>query len=219
MTSTKKASFFIGIFFAGLTAESTTWGWYFWIGCILAAITGVTAYLTIPSDIQEKRTSSNKVRIGLAWCSPYRHWVSSSSHSPSSIHPTHPINGRPRIPTYCSSSDRSCLLASAYVETRVVSQPLLPAFLFCAFCMLVSYYCTLFHLWLPRHLPPLRNILHGKISWVLHPFRVVAWYVPMALGGVPNIHIRGGLVLHLLPGTNPHNHHSPADWSVGVWGL
>ncbi|RDL34974.1 uncharacterized protein BP5553_06905 [Venustampulla echinocandica] len=55
--------FYVGIFFAGLTAEYTTWGWYFWIGAILAAITALTSYLTIPRDMQEKRKSAHRPKM------------------------------------------------------------------------------------------------------------------------------------------------------------
>ena len=47
--------FFAGIFFAGLAAQYLDWGWYFWIGAILAFVTTITAYFTIPSDMAEHR--------------------------------------------------------------------------------------------------------------------------------------------------------------------
>lgn len=47
--------FYVGIFFAGVTAQFTTWRWYFFIGAILAAITAVSSYIFIPSDTQERK--------------------------------------------------------------------------------------------------------------------------------------------------------------------
>ena len=50
--------FYVGIFFAGLTGQFVTWGWYFWIGAALAAITCITSYLTIPNDFAETRKNN-----------------------------------------------------------------------------------------------------------------------------------------------------------------
>ncbi len=47
--------FFIGIFFSGLAAQYTYWGWYFFIGTILSIITTIVAYLTVPSDVEERK--------------------------------------------------------------------------------------------------------------------------------------------------------------------
>lgn len=192
------AGFFVGIFFAGLTAEYTTWGWYFWIGCILAAITGVTAYLTIPSDIQEKRTASNKVKMD--WLGAilivtglilFTFAIIDSSHAPNQWK-------TPYI--YILFIVGSLLLlVSAYVETRIASQPLLPASLFRVPCMpalIIALFLTygslgIFLLYATFYM---ENIMGAS------PLQVVAWYVPMALGGCL-ISTFGGLVLHLLRGT------------------
>lgn len=53
--------FFVGIFFAGVAGQYATWHWYFYIGTILIAITTVIAYLTIPSDIAERRAMAVKM--------------------------------------------------------------------------------------------------------------------------------------------------------------
>ena len=51
--------FFVGIFFAGLVGEYLRWGFYFWFGGILAAITLFTSVLSIRNDWHERR--NNKV--------------------------------------------------------------------------------------------------------------------------------------------------------------
>ncbi|KAI9713848.1 MAG: hypothetical protein M1820_000578 [Bogoriella megaspora] len=53
--------FFVGIFFAGVAGSFTTWRWYFFIGTILTLITAVIAYLTIPSDVKERRQMGVKM--------------------------------------------------------------------------------------------------------------------------------------------------------------
>jgi MFS family permease len=192
------AGFFLGIFFAGLTAEYTTWAWYFWIGCILAATTGVTAYMTIPSDVQEKRTASNKVKMD--WLGAilivtglilFTFAIIDSSHAPNQWK-------TPYI--YILFIVGSLLLlASAYIETCIASQPLLPASLFRVPHMpalIIALFLTygslgIFLLYATFYM---ENIMGAS------PLQVVAWYVPMALGGCL-ISTFGGLVLHLLPGT------------------
>ena len=91
------------------------------------------------------------------------------------------------------------LLAAIYVECYVSSQPLLPASLFKVPCMpalfiaLILTYGSLgiFLLYATFYM---EKIMGGQ------PLQVVAWYVPMALGGCI-ISTFGGFVLHLLPGT------------------
>jgi MFS family permease len=53
--------FFVGIFFAGVAAQYTTWAWYFWIGTIMCFITAVIAYFTVPNDREEHRANEIKM--------------------------------------------------------------------------------------------------------------------------------------------------------------
>jgi MFS family permease len=190
--------FFVGIFFAGVTGEYTSWGWYFWIGAILAGITALTAYITIPSDIQEKRDAPSKVKMdwlgGMLIVSGlilFTFAVIDSSHAPQQWK-------TPYI--YTLSIVGSLLLfAAAYVEAWVVTQPLLPASLFKVPCMpalVVALFFTygslgVFLLYATFYM---ENVMGAS------PLQVVAWYVPMAMGGCI-IATVGGFVLHLLPGT------------------
>ena len=190
--------FFSGCFFAGITAEFTKWEWYFWIGSILAAITGVIAYITTPSDIQEKRTASNKVQMD--WLGAMlivsglillTFAIIDSSHAPKQW-------STPYI--YISLIVGSLLLSSAaYVEIRIARQPLLPASLFRVPCMralIIALFLTYGSLGI--------FLLYGTfyMEYIMgaSPLQVVGWYVPLALGGCL-ISTFGGLILHLLPGT------------------
>jgi len=47
--------FYIGIFFAGVAGQYTTWGWYFWIGAILSAFTTIIAWFSLPLDMEERK--------------------------------------------------------------------------------------------------------------------------------------------------------------------
>ena len=190
--------FFVGIFFAGLSAEYTSWGWYFWIGTILAGITAFTSYLTIPSDIQEKRGAPTKIKMDwvgavLIVCGLilFTFAVIDSSHAPQQWK-------TPYIYTLFILGS-FLLLAAAYVEVRVAAEPLLPVSLFKVPCMpalVIALFLTygslgVFLLYATFYM---ENVMGAS------PLQVVAWYVPMALGGCV-IATFGGFVLHLLPGT------------------
>jgi MFS family permease len=191
--------FFVGIFFAGVTGEYTTWGWYFWIGTILSAITALTAYLTVPSDILEKRNATG-LKVEMDWLGSilivsgliiFTFAVIDSSHAPDQWK-------TPYIYTLFIVGSL-LLLSAAYVEAYVASQPLIPASLFKVPCMpplVVALFLTygslgVFLLYATFYM---ENIMGAS------PLQVVAWYVPMALGGCI-ISTVGGFVLHLLPGT------------------
>lgn len=192
------AGFFVGIFFAGLTAEYTTWGWYFWIGCILAAITAVTAYLTIPSDIQEKRTASNKWKMD--WLGAILIVTGLILFTFAIIDSSHASNQWKTPYIYVLFVVGSLLLlTSAYVETRVASQPLLPSSLFRVPCM-PALVIALFLTYGSLGIFLLYATFYMENIMGISPLQVVAWYVPMALGGCI-ISTFGGFVLHLLPGT------------------
>lgn len=119
--------FFIGIFFAGIAAEYMTWRWYFWLGSILAAITTVVAFFTIPSDLHERKSLDIKMDwLGTVLISSglilVVYAITDSSHAP---------NGwkTPYIPTLLVLGV-VLLLLSVYVEGWVADMPLLPSELF-----------------------------------------------------------------------------------------
>lgn len=188
--------FFVGIFFAGVTSQYTTWGWYFWIGAVLTVITAVTAYLTIPNDMAERRAMGVTMDwlgafLSISGLILFTFAIIDSSHAPQQW----------RTPyIYVLFIVGSLLiLAAGYVETCVATNPLLPSSFFKVPCMpaliaaLVLTYGSLgiFLLYATFYM---EQILGAS------PLLVVAWYVPMALGGCI-IGTVGGLVLHLLPGT------------------
>ena len=46
--------FFLGILFAGVAGDSTTWTLYFWVGAAFAAVTTTVAYFTIPQSTERE---------------------------------------------------------------------------------------------------------------------------------------------------------------------
>lgn len=190
--------FFIGIFFAGLTAEYARWGWYFWVGTIFSAVTAITAYLTIPSDISEKRTTASNIKMD--WPGAILIVSGLVLFTFAIIDSSHAADGWKTPYIYTLFILGSLLfISSIYVEGWVATQPLLPSSLFrvprmpALFIALFLTYGSLgiFLLYATFYM---ENIMGAS------PLQVVAWYVPMALGGCI-ISTFGGFVLHLLPGT------------------
>ncbi|KAI9820011.1 MAG: hypothetical protein M1827_006582 [Pycnora praestabilis] len=188
--------FFIGIFFAGLAGEFTRWGWYFWIGAILTIITTITAYLTVPSDIQERKGMGVKMDwLGALFIVPglilVVFSITDSSHAPSGW----------RTPyIYILLIIGFLLLAiAAYIEGRIASMPLLPFDLFHVPSM-KPLIIALFFTYGSLGVYLLYATFYTENIMSATPLQVVAWYVPMCLGGCL-ISTVGGFVLHLLPGT------------------
>lgn len=187
--------FFCGIFFAGLVGQYIHWGWYFWIGAALTAVTAVTSYFAIPSDSAEKRKNG----IKMDWAGAglivsglvlVVFAITDSSHAP---------NGwrTPYIPTLLVAG--VLLLGGAvYVEGWVAEMPLLPPDIFAVKSMAALNIGLMFSygilgVYLLYGTQYFQNIMGAT------PLQVVAWYVPMVLGGLALSTI-GGFVLHLVPG-------------------
>ncbi|KAJ9668529.1 hypothetical protein H2201_001170 [Coniosporium apollinis] len=183
--------FFIGIFFAGVAAEYATWGWYFWIGAAMTAVTAVIAYFTVPSDIEERKG----LGIEMDWPGAILsscglilvvYAITDSSHAP---------NGWATPYIYSLLIVGVLVLgATVYVEGWVAEMPLLP-----------------FDLFDVKYMKPLILALfftYGSLGIFMlmtevmgaSPMQLVAWFTPMALGGCI-IATCGGFVLHLVPGS------------------
>lgn len=188
--------FFTGVFFAGLTGQFLNFGWYFWIGAFLILTTLVAAYLTVPSDVAERRA----LGIEMDWLGSLLivsglilvvFAVTDSSHAPEKW----------RTPyIYVLLIVGAALLGiAAYVEGWVAKSPLLPFDLF-QVPHLSALFVGLFFSDGVLGIFLLYSTLYMQDIMGASPLQVTAWYVPMSLGGVI-ISVVGGYVLHLLPGT------------------
>ncbi|QSZ35058.1 hypothetical protein DSL72_007922 [Monilinia vaccinii-corymbosi] len=196
--------FFVGIFFAGLVAEYTHWGWWFWLGCLLAAITAITSYLTIPSDIAKKRKArearkGTDEKVKMDWWGAVFIVVGLILFTFAIIDSAHAPHGwkNPYIFILFIVGSLS-LLVAAYIETQT-KQALIPASFFqvpsmipLVFALFLCYGSLgIFLLYATFYMT---GVMGGS------PLQIVAWYAPMALGGCI-ISTVGGFVLHILPGT------------------
>ena len=188
--------FFAGVFFAGLTGQYLTFGWYFWIGAILIFSTILAAIWAVPNDYAERRAMG----VRMDWMGSFLivsglvlvvFAITDSSHA---------ANRWTTPYIYVTLVIGALLLGFAvYVEGWTASAPLLPSSLFkvpylkpLILALFLSYgvlgifllYGTLY----------MQDVMGGT------PLQIVAWYTPMCMGGCI-IAITGGYVLHLLSGT------------------
>lgn len=118
---------FVGILSAGIFGTFIHWSWYFWIGAILAAITAVVAYFTIPCDFgQQDRQDIKMDWLGAALIvtalNALTFSITDSSNAPWGWKTPY-IFGNLILGTIL-------LLLALYVEARIAKCPLLPLDIF-----------------------------------------------------------------------------------------
>ena len=187
--------FFTGIFFAGVSAQFTTWRWFFFIGAIILALVGVVAYFCVPNRSEDKHGKNVKMDwLGLVTVVPGLVLVifalTDGSHAPQGW-------ATPYIP---ATFILGCIFLCAfiYIEGWVAEQPLLPG--------------DMFHVKGMKWLATALFFQYGTFGIFLFygsfyieevvgagPLLTAAWFTPMCVGGLILVTV-GGLVLHLLPG-------------------
>ncbi|KAF1836330.1 membrane transporter [Decorospora gaudefroyi] len=188
--------FFTGIFFAGVSAQYTSWSWYFWIGSITLAIVAVASYLCIPNRAED-RTGGKGVTmdwLGTATVVPGLVLVvfalTDGSHAPRGW-------ATPYIPvTFVIGW--IFLAVFVYIEGWVAEQPLLPGDMFrvkgmkpLALALFFQY--GTFGIFLFYASFYIEEVVGAS------PLLTTAWFTPMCVGGLLLATV-GGLILHLLPG-------------------
>ncbi|KAH7393503.1 major facilitator superfamily domain-containing protein [Cadophora sp. MPI-SDFR-AT-0126] len=188
--------FFGGIFVAGIVGEFLRWGFYFWIGAILTAITLITTLFGVPSRRPDKE-SSTKARMDYPGAAAIIvglvltvFSITQSAHAPLGWK-------TPYIPV-CFALGLLSLLAAVYIETRISSQPLLPASIFTTPCM-TPLLLALFLLYGTWGIFSVYGTLYFQNIMSASPLQVVAWYVPLGVAGLL-FSVLEGFILHLVPG-------------------
>ncbi|KAJ4245254.1 hypothetical protein NW762_014124 [Fusarium torreyae] len=188
--------FFGGILMAGVVGQFTRWGFYFWIGAILTAITLLTSVLSIPRP-RSKDQSPSKVKMDYPGAITIVSGlvlvvfsILQSAHAPAGWR-------TPYIPV-CLVLGVLSLLAAVYIETCVSPHPLLPASIFTTPCM-SPLLLALFLLYGTWGIFSVYGTLYFQNIMSASPLQVVAWYVPLGLAGLI-LSIIEGFILHLVPG-------------------
>ncbi|KAF5640020.1 multidrug resistance [Fusarium tjaetaba] len=188
--------FFGGILMAGILGQFTRWGFYFWIGAILTAVTLLTSILSIPRP-HSKDQPPSKVTMDypgaitiVSGLTLVVFSILQSAHAPSGWR-------TPYIPI-CFGIGVLSLLAAVYIETRVATHPLLPASIFTTPCM-SPLLLALFLLYGTWGIFSVYGTLYFQNTMSANPLQVVAWYVPLGVAGLI-FSIIEGFILHLVLG-------------------
>ncbi|KAI9826476.1 MAG: hypothetical protein M1819_007369 [Sarea resinae] len=188
--------FFAGIFVAGIVGQFLRWGFYFWIGGILTAITLMSSIFSIPYSRSEKTSPSSTSMdypgaltiifgITLTVFS-----ITQSAHASSGWR-------TPYIPI-CFTLGLLSLFSAVYIETRISPHPLLPASIFTTPSM-TPLLLALFLLYGAWGIFSVYGTLYFQNIMSATPLQVVAWYVPLGAAGLL-FSILEGFILHLVPG-------------------
>ncbi|KAJ3466333.1 hypothetical protein MRS44_006991 [Fusarium solani] len=188
--------FFGGILMAGIVGQFKRWGFYFWIGAILTAITLLTSVLSIPRP-HSKDQPPSKAKMDypgaitiVCGLTLVVFSILQSAHAPEGWRTLY-------IPV-CLILGVLSLLAAGYIETRVSAQPLLPASIFTTPCM-SPLLLALFLLYGTWGIFSVYGTLYFQNIMSASPLQVVAWYVPLGLAGLI-LSVIEGFILHLVPG-------------------
>ncbi len=188
--------FFGGIFVAGIVGQFLRWGFYFWIGGILTAITLITSTFSIPHSRSEK-TSPNKTKMDypgaltiISGLTLTVFAITQSAHAPSGWQ-------TPYIPV-CFTLGLLSLFSAAYIETHISPHPLLPASIFTTPSM-TPLLLALFLLYGTWGIFSVYGTLYFQNIMSATPLQVVAWYAPLGVAGLL-LSILEGFILHLVPG-------------------
>ncbi|KAK0099712.1 hypothetical protein ONS95_013395 [Cadophora gregata] len=188
--------FFGGIFVAGMVGQFLHWGFYFWIGAILTAITLVASVFAVPSNPLDKE-SSNEIQMDYLGAAAIISGlvltvfsITQSAHAPQGWK-------TPYIPI-CFTLGLLSLLAAIFIETRVSSQPLLPASIFATPCM-TPLLLAIFLLYGTWGIFSVYGTLYFQNIMSATPLQVVAWYIPLCVAGLL-FSVLEGFILHLVPG-------------------
>ncbi|RMZ91934.1 hypothetical protein DV736_g807, partial [Chaetothyriales sp. CBS 134916] len=188
--------FFVGILVSGFVGQYLHWGWYFWLGAILAVVTFLTSFFSIPNDYSNHLHNRLKMdylgsvllvsSVVLIIFS-----ITESAHTPHGWK-------TPYIPTLFVVG-MAFLLLTIYVEGWVASCPILPAAIFTAHQAMLPLILALMLLYGTLGI----FILYGSLYFqnIMHapPLQTAVWYVPMLIGGL--IFSTGeGLIMHVISG-------------------
>ncbi|RMZ84144.1 hypothetical protein DV738_g530, partial [Chaetothyriales sp. CBS 135597] len=188
--------FFLGVIISGLVGQYLRWGWYFWLGAILAAVTILASIFSIPNDMSNHlhdRPAMDYLGSGLIISSLVLiiFSITESAHAPHGW-------TTPYIPTLFVVGMLLFLL-TIYVEGWVAPSPILPVSIFTAHRAMLPLILALMFLYGTLGLFILYGTLYFENIMGASPLQTAAWYLPMLIGGL--IFAMGaGLIMHAVSG-------------------
>ncbi|PWW71613.1 MFS multidrug transporter [Tuber magnatum] len=188
--------FFLGIFFAGISAQILSWRWYFFTGAIFATVSLVLAWVCVPSD-KEGRAAYN---IKMDWPGAILILSGLILVVFSITNYSNAEKGwrTPYLPITFSFGV-ALLLVAVWVEGWRATQPLLP-FEIWKVPGFVSVVAAMFVQYGGLGIFLLYSTFYMEGVMGAGPLQIVAWFTPLFLGGII-IASLGGFVLHVVPGT------------------
>jgi MFS family permease len=185
--------FFAGIFVAGVVGQYLRWGFYFWIGSILTAVTLATSFMSIPRSPVEKNAikmdylGAITITAGLVLTV---FAITQSAHAS--------LGWREPYIILSLIIGILFVLAAVRIETAFAADPLLPASIFITSCM-TPLLVALFLLYGTWGIFSVYGTLYFQDIMSASPLQVVAWYAPLGIVGLL-ISVLEGFILHLVPG-------------------
>ncbi|KAJ5651905.1 hypothetical protein N7507_009331 [Penicillium longicatenatum] len=188
--------FFAGFFVSGICGQFLTWRWYFYIGAILSAIMAASSIFSIPRDYYEKKELGMRMdwpglALSITGTTLFVFAIADSSYAPQGWK-------TPYIIVFFVLGI-FLLGAMAYIEGWVVPNPLLPGDIFGVKHMTALVVALLF-LYGSLGIFLLYGVLYMSNFMGGSPLQIVAWTVPMAVGGLI-LSATGGFILHKVSGT------------------
>ncbi|KAF3391297.1 Drug resistance protein [Penicillium rolfsii] len=188
--------FFAGFFVSGICGQYLSWRWYFFIGAILSAIMAISSIFSIQRDYSEKRELGIKMDwvgfgLSISGATLFVFAIADSSYAPQGWR-------TPYIPVLFVTGT-VLLGVMAYLEGWVVENPLLPGDIFRVKFM-TPLVLALLCLYGSLGVFLLYGVLYMSDFMGATPLQIVAWTVPMAVGGLV-LSVTGGFILHKVSGT------------------
>lgn len=199
----------LGFFFGMMAAGALPAGesrWYFWIAAALSFTTAVTAYLTVPRDLEHQARSELKmdwvgaflITIGLiliAYALAVEPEANKLNVGRSGF--SYPIVIVPLL------GGLGCLALATWVEGSVAACPLLPLSFFrptSAISLSLASLCfyATYGVWLYMSVEYLQSDTGTTTSDQLSGVTLALWYAPTAIGGLV-LCVVGSRLIHLIP--------------------
>ncbi|CEJ62660.1 hypothetical protein PMG11_11154 [Penicillium brasilianum] len=188
--------FFAGFFVSGICGQYLSWRWYFFVGAILSAMMTASSLFYIHCDYANKRELGIRMDwsgfcMSISGATLLVFAIADSSYAPQGWR-------TPYIPVLFTIGV-TLLGVMTYLEVWVVDNPLLPGDIF-RLKFMTPLILALLCLYGSLGIFLLYGVLYMSAFMGATPLQLVAWTVPMAVGGLV-VSLTGGFILHKVSGT------------------